>query len=480
MTSHERFVDAVERQIMPLVVELGYGTYYERYRELRELDRRPAAELGERRFRAFRESLEHAWESVPHYRETLAERGLTPGDVQDVGDLPRLPTLDKRTLVEGFPDRITSSASPRDEWRYRSTSGTAYRVMTVTDHSARQWRYAQYLRSLEIAADYRLGEPQTVLRTEACLEACAASGREEHASGDPAALPVEREWPPLGFAPLTLQETVIHARDLATTAPAPEAIDVHLRRVGESEPKLLRGMPIFLLLLARRLQATGAEPPSVERIVVQDSLAPPALKRELAETFGCPVRETYGSSELGSVAAEGDDPDAGLLVAPDLFLAEILDAEGRPVAEGELGIVTLSATGNRALPLLRYQLGDVGRSSPAGATGGQRLRIEGRVRETIPHEGGLLTAAAVYEALDQVPGLDFFQVVERAPGRLELRLVPAEGGRLETADAVAALEDLIEGDVEIRPRVVRSLRAEESGKFVFVKALEREGQPEEA
>jgi phenylacetate-CoA ligase len=95
-------------------------------------------------------------------------------------------------------------------------------------------------------------------------------------------------------------------------------------------------------------------------------------------------------------------------------------------------------------------------------------------------DGRFITASEVYDALDPLPGLDFFQLVERAPGRLELRLVPSHEGALEPADAVAVLRGRVGEDVEIEPRLVKSLRPEESGKFVFVKALDRDAEPRDA
>lgn len=482
----QRFEEALATRVMPLVVELGYGTYWERYQQLREIERRGAAELAERSWRRLQEMLEHAAATVPHYRDALAAAGVTASELRTPADLAFLPPLDKRTIVSAFPDRITSSTSDRSQWRYRSTSGTAYRIMLVNDASARQWRYAQHLRSLEVAAAYRLGRRQTILRTEACLEACAASAGEEHTAPGAAALPVEREWPPLGFAQLTLQETVIHARDLTSTSVRPELLDAHLERIRASEPHLLRGMPMFLLLLARRLQATGQVPPKVGRIIVQDALAPARLKRELAATFGASVRETYGSSELGSIAAEdaADQRYGGALsLVPDLVWVEVLGIDGTPVPAGEPGILTISSTVNRAMPLLRYQVGDVGRlveePSPTGRNT-PRLRVMGRVREALAIDGRFVTASEVYDTLDPLPGLDFFQLVERAPGRLELRLVPSHEGALEPADAVAVLRGLVGEDVEIEPRLVKSLRPEESGKFVFVKALDRDAEPRDA
>jgi len=52
-----------------------------------------------------------------------------------------------------------------------------------------------------------------------------------------------------------------------------------------------------------------------------------------------------------------------LAAAPDLYV-EIVDNEGRPVKEGEIGEICVSGGRNPYLPLLRYRTGDFGRLAP--------------------------------------------------------------------------------------------------------------------
>ncbi len=475
------FEEAVNSTIMPLVVSLGIGDYWKRYHELLRADRLPSEALAERQWRAFKSLLTHAWDSVPLYRDAMENAGFTPGDVDTRADLVKLSTIDKRSIVSAFPDRMTSRTSNREQWRYRSTSGTAFRIMSVTDYSARQWRYALHLRSMRIAADWQVGMRQVVIRTQACTEACSASGQEEYGDAPRAMLPVEREWPPFGFAQLTLQETQLPPLAGRGTLVPDEVLDDCLRRIELAEPYLLRGLPTFLLLIARRLKAANTRAPSVQRIVVQDSLAPVEMKQEIAETFGCEVRETYGSSELGSMAAECER--GWLHVASDLFMIEILRTDNTAAEPNETGVVTVTSMANYAMPVIRYRLGDLGRLVPGDCPCGRntpRIVIDGRVHESLQSGARFVTPRDLSRAVHSFPGVEHFKLVEHTPERLTLEVEPSAGTALDSPRLRDVVKELLGPGRSVQVRTVEAIWPEESGKFAFVKSLPRDHHPREA
>lgn len=475
------FEEAVRTRIMPLITSLGLGDYWKHYHSLREMDTLAPEILADRQWTAFKSMLAHAYETVPLYRETMEEAGVTPDDINDRGDLAKLPLIDKRVIANSFPDRITSTTSDRSKWRYRSTSGTAFRLMSVTDYETRQWQGGLHLRSMDIASGFQPGKRQVTIRTQACTEACGAKTGEEHLAGNGAMLPYEAEWPPFGFAPLIRQEVNLPPLGGRGTDVSPEVLDDYLDKLDASAPYLLRGLPLFLLLLARRIKETGARPPRVERIVVQDSLAPPAVKREISEAFGCSVRETYGASEIGSMGGECEE--GWVHVASDLFLIEILREDNTSAEPGEPGIVVISSMLNRAMVFLRYRVGDLGRLITGRCSCGRntpRLIIEGRVSESLETDRGRVTARQASEFFHQFPGVDYFQLVERSPRSHDLLVVPSRNTALDREELLMRTSTHLGNGREIRLRLVDAIGPEESGKFALMKSLPRVYYPREA
>jgi phenylacetate-CoA ligase len=463
--TRDRFAQAVHDTVMPMIVSLGLGEYWQRCQQLLEADRLPADQLRRQQWDRFKTLLAHAHDTVPLYRETMQAAGVTPDDIAAPEDLPRLPTVTKPEIEAGFPDRITSAKSDRGQWCMHSTSGTTDRLMTISDWSARQWRYALHLRSMKIAGDYQVGQVQVSIRTAACSDACGGGSEPETST----TIRTEREWPPYGLAQLTLQETKLPPFNGRGTLVDPDELDRYLQEIESRQPYLLRGLPIYLLLLARRIRDSRTRPPPVRRIVVQDSLAPTEMKQEIAEAFGCEVRETYGSSELGSVAAECE---AGWLhVASDLFVVEVLRSDGTAAPPGETGRVVISSMANQTMPLIRFRLGDVGHLAPGECRCGRstpRLRVDGREKETLVFGGKLVTARQIYTAVSGSRAADFFQCVQRGPGQLEVQLVPASDGALNVDRCLASVRTLVDDDIDLRAREVKAIWPESSGKFVFV------------
>ncbi len=479
--SREKFEEAVHTTILPLVVSLGFGDYWKRSQELLEMDRLPVDTLETRQWQAFKSMLEHAYSTVPIYREMMDVSGIKPEDIKTRDDLVRLPTIDKRTVAASFPDRMTSTVSDRSEWRYRSTSGTAFRLMSVTDYATRQWQGGLHLRNMNIASGFEPGKRQVTLRTQACTEACSASVAEEFHSENGTMLPFELEWPPFGFAQLIRQETNLPPLRGRGTLVAPEILDDCLEQIDQLAPYLLRGLPTFLLLLARRLKESGARPPGVQRIVVQDSLAPRVVKREIAEAFGCPVRETFGASELGSMGGECEH--GWLHLASDFFLIEILRRDGTAAEPGEPGLVAITSMMNRAMVFMRYLVGDLGRILPGPCECGRntpRLTIDGRVQESLDADEGFITAEEVTQFLHRFPGVGFFQLIERTPNDVDLLIVPSKTDSLDAEALTRSTERFLGRTRRVKLRTVESILPEESGKFVFVKSLTRDFHPREA
>ena len=169
----------------------------------------------------------------------------------------------------------------------------------------------------------------------------------------------------------------------------------------------------------------------------------PGLRNALAARFNCPVLDIYSLNEVGPVGVFDSVTNGHILLQPQLYV-EILDQDGRQVAAGERGEITLTGGFNFCLPLLRYRTGDYAALSfntetPTlmGLAGRAPVRFRGAHgvwanNIDVTHALGLL-------ALPQ------FGLHQHADGSLVLRLAKSA---LSLADvALAALKPLFGGEV---------------------------------
>ena len=83
------------------------------------------------------------------------------------------------------------------------------------------------------------------------------------------------------------------------------------------------------------------------------------LRTALEEAFACPVFDVYGLHETRQIAVRLDD--GPFRVLDRRVLVEVLEPDGDPVPDGEVGEIVVTAGENPLLPLVRYRCGDFGR-----------------------------------------------------------------------------------------------------------------------
>ena len=131
----------------------------------------------------------------------------------------------------------------------------------------------------------------------------------------------------------------------------------------------------------------------------------------------------------------------------DWLILEPVDADYRPVPPGESSFATLLTNlANRVQPLIRYDLGDSVTVLPAPCPCGSPMpviRVEGRgdeilSLETPEGEKRSLLPLVLATVVEETPGVRSYQVIQRGPRRLCLRVDEAPGaGRLEVCDGIA-------------------------------------------
>ena len=157
-----------------------------------------------------------------------------------------------------------------------------------------------------------------------------------------------------------------------------------------------------------------------------------AQRQSIETTFGCRVRNAYGSSEFYSIAFECTQ--GRLHVNDDWVILEALDSQLRPVAPGVLSSVTLLTNlANRTQPLLRYVLDDKIRYDPHPCACGNAfpvIDVCGRADDTLHLAGRngrkiVILPLALETAIEEETGVTRFQMVCDRHGKLELHLEPS-------------------------------------------------------
>jgi phenylacetate-CoA ligase len=120
----------------------------------------------------------------------------------------------------------------------------------------------------------------------------------------------------------------------------------------------------------------------------------------MESAFGVRVVNEYGAAELGILAFEDAEGD-WVLNEEDLFI-EIVDDTNQPVENGVEGKVIVTSLYNKAMPFIRYELGDLGVIS-------EKSKGPYRILE---HLTGRTNDMAQLPSGRKVPGLTFYYVTK--------------------------------------------------------------------
>lgn len=375
------------------------------------------------------ETFRHAAVRSPFYRELFR-------DAKAVPPLESVPTVDKLTLSRRNLDFL---CVPRSEIvEIVTTSGTTGQplIWMLTEADLRRLALNEEL-SFACAG---LSQADTVLVAVA-MDRCFMAGL--------------AYW-------LGLRET---GCGIVRTGAANALLALEM--IQRVQPTAIVAVPSFLRLLAEKAQATGwkLRAAGVKKAIC---IGEPIRDRALAlnpsgaaiETaFGAKVFSTYGVTELANSLCECEAGAGGHLHEQQLYL-EVLDDDGRPVPDGEIGEVVATTFGVEAMPVIRYRTGDCSAMFTAPCACGRstpRLGpIIGRKGQKLKFKGTTLFPTMLSAVLEQSEGVEAYVIVARRESELSDGVeVLIQGPALP-----AAVREAIQARTKIAPLVRKATREE--------------------
>ncbi|HAS64078.1 MAG TPA: AMP-dependent synthetase [Vibrio sp.] len=137
--------------------------------------------------------------------------------------------------------------------------------------------------------------------------------------------------------------------------------EAQIEAIEQLQPTGYTGTPSYLIALLARYNELHEKPCSIVKALVSGE----ALTADMQQAFteqGISVSQAYASAELGLIAYQADG-EQGLVVAEDIIV-EIVDPNGKPVEQGEVGEVVVTSL-DAKFPLIRYATGDLSAQLPS-------------------------------------------------------------------------------------------------------------------
>jgi phenylacetate-CoA ligase len=206
-------------------------------------------------------------------------------------------------------------------------------------------------------------------------------------------------------------------------------VETQLRWLQKVDPHILLTYPANLDALLTQMRHEGIALARLREVRTVSGTVTAALRERCRQVLGAPLTDLYSAQEVGVIALQC--PDSGLLhVQSEHVLVEVLDEQGQPCREGEIGQVAVTDLHNFAMPLIRYALRDWAEVGPACSCGRglpTLRRVVGRTRNMAMNPEGKLfwPVLETRRMLEAIPHLRQYQFEQTAENAITARLVCA-------------------------------------------------------
>jgi phenylacetate-CoA ligase len=260
-------------------------------------------------------------------------------------------------------------------------------------------------------------------------------------------------------------------------------LERYWQRCVSFQPDYFYGYVSMLEEFARFVEKRGYDGAvlKLKAIITTSEVLASAQRRLIERVFSTAVQNEYGCGEVGPIAYQCEQ-DRLHVMSENIFL-ELLNPNGEPAAPGETGEIVVTDLNNRAMPLVRYAMGDFGvwgEPCPCGRGFPVLERIWGRAYDFIEAPDGRRYHGEFlmyfFEDL-RSHGLEVqqFQVIQERRDRLNVRVVsPGAAWHDLERQIRGGLAERISG-VEVQVQRVDAIERAPSGKIHLIQ--NRSGAP---
>ena len=423
-------------------------------RELEQSQWWPWERIHELQSQRLQQLITHAYACVPHYRNVMNEKGISPGDIRSATDLFALPVL-TRQFVQQHREELVADGIARDRLLLTKTSGST--GIPLEFYSTREDQldhgYARSIRALQWTG-IQLGD-----RT-------AAVGRpRSHTAG---------RGHVLRSIARGMQRTTPVYVDSLSDVNLPEVV----RLLASAGLVGIRAYPNAIALIAAFIKDTGSPVPAVKTVVTGGAELLTHERSIVREVFGTEPHSNYSSYEAYEIACECSAHE-GLHISAEDVLVEVVDDSDAPVPPGVEGRILITNLHNYGMPFIRYDIGDSGSMLAGACSCGRTLPRLGSLvgrknRFLVTRSGSRIFSGTLF--LDRLSSLGMrqYQIVQDSVDTVVMRLVADPSA--SSVDERSALErkvlDMFQSkfgpELALRVEFVDRIEPTEAGKHVFM------------
>lgn len=424
-----------------------YGPYYKRY--LEELERSQwfaTEQLEELQLRRLKELLNYTFDYVPYYRELSRQLGISADEIETIDDLRKLPILDKETVRQN-EERLISEEFVKEELVHVHTSGTTGKTLDIyLTKECFQKEYAfTWLHRSWAGVDYR--------------------DRTATLAGHPV-IPIEQEDPPFWVKNFYENQIIFSSYHINKGN-----LKYYVKALEDFQPELIHGYPSSIYLIALYIKDNNIRSIRPKAVFAASETLLDHQRQEIEEAFGCKVFMWYGNTEM--VANIVECKNGNYHVKHEHSVVEFLNKDNEPAEPGEEGRMVCTGLGNYAMPLIRYDVGDMAipsdKDSCSCGRGGMLVeRLIGRVENYVVTPDGRYIGRLDHVFKDAQNVVEA-QIIQESIDAITLKIVKApKFNSKDEKKIIANTRERVGHKIQVNLEYVEHIPRTSSGKFCFI------------
>ena len=372
-------------------------------------------ELRKLQLERLRQSIRHAFDNSPMYRDKFREHDIHPDDLNNLEDLAKFPFTTKQDLRDNYPFR-TFARPIENIVRIHASSGTT-------------------------------GKPTVVGYTQNDINTWAdVAARSIRAAGGQAADKVHVSY---GYGLFTGGLGAHYGAERLGCAVIPFGggqTERQVQLIIDFDPDIIMVTPSYMLNIADEMERQGVNSRDLSLRLGIFGAEPwtNAMRTEIEARTDIQAVDIYGLSEVigPGVAQECIETKDGPTIWEDHFYPEVVRPDtGEPVSEGEEGELVFTSLTKEAMPVIRYRTRDLTRLLPGTARTMRRMaKITGRSDDMMIIRGVNVFPSQIEEHLLTIKGLSpHYQIELSKEGNMDVMTINVERAKTDAdSDTMAA------------------------------------------
>jgi phenylacetate-CoA ligase len=406
----------------------------------------PQKELSLLRFNRLKEQLVKAYENVSYYQTAFKQRDLDPHRFKTLLELRDYPIIDRDVIQQNESLFLARNFPFEKMSRSHSSGSTGKPLWTYFDKNT--WIRKKYLSKLRARMEcgLKLGDNVAIFDTAPTAELVARNRKKMFSN------------PALRVKFFSIFEET----------------EKNLNGLIQWEAHDIDSSPNHLFRIAQEMERKKLETPSVKRIFTSSEYLELSMRKFIEKIFGAEVFDIYGCTEIKEIAWECERHE-GYHINEDDVIVEILHDDS-PAQPGEIGDIVLTDLRNKAMPLIRYRIGDRGLliagNCSCGRSFSRMVPAAGRASEYITTPGGRkISPYRFTTAIEKTRGLLQYQFIQETLDSITVKVIM--DGQNNDKDIMGIQENIqtvLGNAMSIHMEICDKIKLEENGKYKVVKS----------